>query len=112
MNHAYKMAGGLLMALAADGTAAAAGDPADTKAAAPPLAYRSPFHDYRGFGEDNLIPWKQANDDVGRIGGWRVYAREASAPSPPPAPVTAPAPTATAPPAGRKPARTDHDHHR
>ena len=56
---------------------AAVADPS-TSAAGLVVQYQSPFKDYRPLGEDKRIPWKKANDDVGKIGGWRVYARENS----------------------------------
>ncbi len=62
------------------GQANAAGpDPADANSANPPTIYQSPFADYRPLGEDKNTPWKDANDTVGKIGGWRAYAREAAA---------------------------------
>ena len=57
---------------------AAAPDPADANVAIPAADYRSPFADYRPLGEDNTTAWKDANDTVGKIGGWRAYAREAA----------------------------------
>lgn len=57
-----------------------AADPAHAQSPIPSVQYRSPFRDYRPLGEDKPIPWKAANDEVGRIGGWRVYAREARQP--------------------------------
>ncbi len=61
------------------GQANAAGpDPADANTVITPTIYRSPFADYRPLGEDKNTPWKDANDTVGKIGGWRVYAREAA----------------------------------
>ncbi len=51
---------------------------AASSAAVPAIQYQSPFKDYRALGEDKRIPWKAANDEVGKIGGWRVYAREAA----------------------------------
>jgi hypothetical protein len=50
--------------------------------AAPPQArqaegYRSAFEGYQPFTEEKILPWKQANDTVGQIGGWRAYAKEA-----------------------------------
>ena len=53
-------------------------DPADATAATPPTMYLSPFADYRPLGEDKNTAWKDANDTVGKIGGWRAYAREAA----------------------------------
>ena len=61
------------------GQAIAAGpDPADATVATPPTIYVSPFADYRPLGEDKNTSWIDANDTVGKIGGWRAYAREAA----------------------------------
>ena len=57
---------------------AATNDPADAVAPVPPAIYQSPFADYRVLGEDKSTPWQEANDTVGKVGGWRVYAREAA----------------------------------
>ena len=51
-------------------------DPADPAAKVPAAAYRSPFAGYRPLGDEALGNWRAANDEVGRIGGWREYARE------------------------------------
>ena len=59
-------------------------DPLDAKASVPALSYRSSFARYRGLGEDKPVSWREANDAVARIGGWRVYAREAQQPEPTP----------------------------
>lgn len=58
-------------------------DPLDPAASAPRVSYESVFKDYRRFGETQRTPWKQANETVERIGGWRAYAREAQAPDAP-----------------------------
>jgi hypothetical protein len=52
-------------------------DPSDPAARVPAAAYRSPFDGYRKLGEEPVGNWRSANDEVGRIGGWREYAREA-----------------------------------
>ncbi|AKJ27143.1 hypothetical protein AAW51_0452 [Caldimonas brevitalea] len=39
--------------------------------------YRSAFEGYRRYADEQVVPWKEANDHVGRIGGWRTYAAEA-----------------------------------
>lgn len=59
-------------------SAPAAADPLDARAVVPPAAYESAFRHYRGHADIGLKPWKAANDEVGRIGGWRAYAREAA----------------------------------
>lgn len=54
-----------------------------TAAASAPVAatpaYRSAFEGYAGHAEVPLRPWREVNDQVGRVGGWRVYARESQA---------------------------------
>lgn len=55
-------------------------DPLDPKASVPLVVYQSPLGDYRRLGEDKQVPWREANDTVNRIGGWRTYAREAQQP--------------------------------
>jgi hypothetical protein len=71
--------------------------PLDASSAVAPLTYRSPLADYRRTASDPApLAWRDANDLVERIGGWRAYAREAQA-APPPAPAaSAPAPAAPA----------------
>ena len=49
--------------------------------AAPPasasvMGYRSAFDGYRSFKDQPVQPWREANDLVGRIGGWQAHARE------------------------------------
>ena len=79
----------LLAAIAAAANAqttappAQAADPAHAQAAVPRAAYRSAFDSYRRHAEPAPIAWKEANDTVTRIGGWRAYAREAAEPSAP-----------------------------
>jgi len=71
-----------------------AADPLDATAKVAPLVYRSTLATYRRIGESESVPWREANDRVGRIGGWRAYAREANAPDPaassPPSPPSPP----------------------
>lgn len=56
-------------------------DPLDARAAVPPVAHVSPLAVYRRAGELSVGSWREANDTVTRIGGWRTYAREAAAPA-------------------------------
>ncbi len=42
-------------------------------------AYRSAFEGYRRHGDQPLGSWREANELVGRIGGWQAYAREGQA---------------------------------
>ena len=69
--------------------------------------YRSAFGGFRRYSEQPVMSWREANDVVGRIGGWQAYAREAQgAPAGPGAmPASAPAaPTPKASPAPAAPA--------
>ena len=75
-------------------------DPLDPKARVPALTYESSFSQYRRLGDEKPVSWREANDTVARIGGWRVYAREAQQPDP--APGSKPAePTPVAAPTGK-----------
>ena len=51
-------------------------DPLDSAAATPALEYQSPLNAYQPFREPELSNWREANELVGRIGGWRTYAME------------------------------------
>ena len=55
-------------------------DPLDPQASVPALIYQSPFTQYRSLGSQELISWREANENVARIGGWRVYLRQAQQP--------------------------------
>lgn len=68
-------------------------EPLDAGAGVPPLVYRSSLVPSRSADADKPITWREANDTVTRIGGWRTYSREA--PEPVPA-QSAPAPAASA----------------
>ena len=60
---------------------------------ASPLEFRSAFEGYKPYTEEKTIDWKRANDNVGKIGGWREYAREASQPETAAEPAAIPART-------------------
>jgi hypothetical protein len=64
-------------------------DPLDPQAKVPALVYTSSFAAYRRLGEDKPLSWREANDTVTRIGGWRVYTREAQQAEPVAAPASA-----------------------
>ena len=57
-------------------------DPLDPQARVPAVRYESAFTQFRRIGDDKPVAWREANDVVARIGGWRVYAREAQQPDP------------------------------
>lgn len=44
------------------------------------LPYRSVFDGYKKFDDQPVASWTQTNATVEKIGGWRVYAKEARQP--------------------------------
>ena len=66
---------------------------------APVLEYVSPIGDYKAYEPQAIQSWKEANDNVGRLGGWRNYSRETTQGQP--------APSAPAASGGSAP----HTHH-
>lgn len=73
----------LLLAALAAGTASAQSgarpDPADPNARVPETAYRSAFDGYRNHELSKQIPWREANEEVGRLGGHVGILREQAA---------------------------------
>lgn len=54
-------------------------NPLDPNAEVLPMQYESLLSDFRAFDPDEeMIAWKEANDRVGEIGGWRAYLRNAT----------------------------------
>ena len=86
--------------MAACGLASLFGMAAHAQPAAPsaqpptpqPFAFQSALQDYQPYTDDKIVNWKDANGTTARIGGWRAYAKEASAPLTTPTPATAAAP--------------------
>ena len=62
--------------------------------------YRSALDGYQRYSDEPVQAWRESNDTVGKIGGWRVYAREAQGA---PAEPTAPAAPSKEPAAGSSP---------
>jgi len=90
----YRLA--ILGLLVAGQSLATVPDPSDSKAAVPALDYRSAFDSYRRHTDVKVESWKAMNDNVGRIGGWRVYLKEAQQPDTLPAvPAAQPKPVAS-----------------
>ncbi len=65
---------------AQSGSRATIGDPLDARAPVPPLVHESSLAQYRKFSDEPVISWREANETVNRIGGWRAYSREANEP--------------------------------
>lgn len=85
-------------------------DPADPKISVPTVVYVSSLKQYRPLGDEQIVSWKATNDLVEKIGGWRVYAKEAREPEPtveqPGRPSQRPAPQT------RPPAQGGHSGHK
>lgn len=77
------LATGWAQAAAGDGRS----DPGDANADVPPVQYQSPLKRFRTLADEQPKSWKDANDNVERIGGWRAYAKEAANPDRPVVPV-------------------------
>ena len=69
------------------------------------------FGSYRSYSEEELISWRKANDEFGRIGGWQAYAREAQEPTPETSDRSTTAPSQT-PAAVPPPSSGGHDAHK
>ena len=121
MSHCFRLLPAAAVFIAG---AAAAQSPAAQPGAAPSpapaasLSWRAPLVGYQPFSDEALVPWKEANDTVGRIGGWREYARQsqpaggsAPAPAAAPAAATGPAPAPAAAPAPAPAAPAGHGGH-
>ena len=78
-------------ALLAAGAAAAQSAPPPQAPDPAPSSFRSALEGYQPYAEQPVGSWRDANDTVGRIGGWRAYAREAAASAAEPRPSSAPA---------------------
>jgi len=63
------------------------------------LGAGSAFDGYRPMNDQPVLDWRENNAQVGRIGGWRAYAREAAT-------AGAAASATAAPPAASAPAST------
>ena len=67
---------------AAPAEAARRPDPADASVAVPATPHRTALTGYRRLTDDAPRAWRESNETVARIGGWRTYLREAQAPDP------------------------------
>ena len=68
------------------------GDAEASRAALPTqLQYSSTMSDYQAYKDQPVQSWRQVNDRVGSIGGWRAYAKEIKSGEPASAKDSAPA---------------------
>lgn len=59
---------------------AARPDPADPTVRVPETVHRSAFEDYRNHDLSKQVPWRAANEEVGRVGGHVGILREQAPP--------------------------------
>jgi hypothetical protein len=90
----------ILACLVAPALAHARPDPLDPTVPVPPLTHSSALSVSPTLSDTAVGSWRNANETVNRIGGWRVYGREAprasdpaSASTPPTKPVPAAPPS-------------------
>ena len=94
----------------------------------PVLTFRSVFSNYKMMTDEPVGNWRDLNDAVGRIGGWRAYLKEAQQvdskpraddplmkgpevhPQTQPSPQPQPQPQPTAKPSAPEPAVRPHQH--
>lgn len=55
-------------------------DPLDSTAVVPKTIYVSPFQSYRPFADQEVGSWTETNATTARVGGWKVYAKQAREP--------------------------------
>lgn len=67
-------------------------DPLDATAPVLVLSYRSPMASYHPWTQQSVGSWRDANETVNRIGGWRAYAKEGQEPASTAIPAATPAP--------------------
>jgi len=104
------LSGGALLigatAFAQSGDTGPRRSPLDAAADVPPVVYRSPFASARAGAQDKPRSWRELNDNVERIGGWREYLREAQQPET--KPETKPETQGATPARPGKPAAAEH----
>lgn len=64
------LSGAAIAQASAPAAVASTADPVTTE-------FRSALDGYQPYTDEKIQSWKEANDAVGKIGGWRVYAKEA-----------------------------------
>ena len=108
---AYGAAASLGHIAVAQGQARPSPDPAaGKKMDAPAVAYESPFKGYRKLEDQSVVSWREANDLVHQLGGWKAFA-SGKVPDAPAAPAAAGEPSKTSQPPG-PPASGGHSGHK
>ncbi len=69
------------LALAAPSGAQSPPRPDDPAVKTPPPAQASAFEGYRRFRDEEMVPWREVNDEVGRLGGHMGHVKEETMPA-------------------------------
>jgi hypothetical protein len=96
------------LALAAQAGAQSRPRPDDPAVKTAPAAHASAYESYRPFREEEPAPWREVNDEVGRLGGHSGHMGKDAVPAPAAQPPSGP----TAQPAARSgnPGGSKHGH--
>ena len=81
------------------------------QAAPTALPFRSVFDGYQPFTDEKVKSWKDSNNTVEKIGGWRAYAKEAAEPASTDKQAPAVAPATPASPAAAPNPHAGHGKH-
>jgi hypothetical protein len=80
ITRACALSAAMLMCLPLTAQTVTRPDPMNASTPVPALTYQSSFANHRRLSDDaKPMSWREANETAARIGGWRVYAREAQA---------------------------------
>ena len=88
--HALALLAAAVPAFGQTRAGAARPDPLDAQAVVPAAVHKPALAQYRRLRDEPPAAWREANDKVHGIGGWRVYAREAQSGSSPASSASAP----------------------
>ena len=69
------------------------------------------FDGYQPFTDEKMRSWKDSNETVEKIGGWRAYAKEAAEPASADKPAPAASPATPAAPAAAPNPHAGHGKH-
>lgn len=72
------------------------------------LQFRSVFDGYQSFRDEKVGSWRDANDTVNRVGGWREYLKEAQRAEPTPSRTPSAVPGATPAPSSKPDPHAGH----
>lgn len=66
----------LAMSIGASAQTVSRPDPANPKLEVPPVRYESAFAGYRPFRDGPVASWRESNELVEKLGGWKAFASD------------------------------------